>query len=325
MSEPNADSGQSPPGLTVAVRGQVSNAEAAEVRQLADAAADADGVAPLSEQVQLHLRYGGDEAARNLLLWQDQQLAGFAHLGPADPAGGRSGELVIHPAHRRRGLGLFLARAVVAEGGAQPVRLWAHGDLPGAARLAARAGFTRVRALWRMRRPLRGPLGEPVFPAGVGLRHFVRGQDEDDWIALNGRAFADHPEQGRWVRADLEHREREPWFDPAGFFLAHRGGRLAGFHWTKIHQPDARLAGDADGGMGEIYVLGVDPAEQGTGLGRALTVTGLRYLRDRGVASVMLYVESANVAAIKLYESAGFVHSDTDVMYAHETPQRGSL
>ncbi len=307
------------------MRGQVSGAETAAVRQLADAATDADGIAPLSEQVQLHLRYGGDAAARNLLLWQDRQLAGFAHLGSADPAGGRCGELVIHPAHRRRGLGLVLARAVVAEGGDQPVRLWAHGDLPGAARLAARARFTRVRALWRMRRPMRGPLAEPVLPAGAGLRRFVPGQDEENWIALNGRAFADHPEQGRWVRADLEHREREPWFDPDGFFLAHRSGRLVGFHWTKIHQPDARLASDADDGVGEIYVLGVDPAEQGTGLGRALTLAGLRYLRDRGVANVMLYVESTNVAAIKLYESAGFVHSDTDVMYAHETAPEGQL
>jgi mycothiol synthase len=212
-------------------------------------------------------------------------------------------------------MGLLLARKAVAEGGALPVRLWAHGDLPPAAGLAARAGFSRVRELWRMRRPLRDPLGEPVVPAGVRLRRFVPGQDEENWITLNGRAFADHPEQGRWERADLERREAEPWFDADGFFLAERGGRLVGFHWTKIHQP----GGGDGGGIGEIYVLGVDPAEQGTGLGRALTVAGLRYLHDRGVRNVMLYVESANAPAIRLYESFGFVHSDTDVMYVHET------
>jgi mycothiol synthase len=294
--------------MTITVRGQVSSTEAAEVRDLAGASAAADGVGPLSEEVQLHLRHGGDAEARNLLLRLDGRLAGFAHLGPADPAAGRGGELVVHPHHRRHGLGLLLARAVISEGGAAPVRLWAHGDLPGAVRLAARTGFAKVRALWQMRRPLAGPLGEPVLPPGVGLRHFVPGQDEDNWITLNGRAFADHPEQGRWVRADLEQREEEPWFDPAGFFLAQRQGRLVGFHWTKIHQD----------GTGEIYVLGVDPGEQGTGLGRALTMAGLRYLRDRGAADVMLYVESANEHAIKLYASAGFVHAGTDVMYAHE-------
>jgi mycothiol synthase len=62
-------------------------------------------------------------------------------------------------------------------------------------------------------------------------------------------------------------------------------------------------------------VLGVDPAEQGTGLGRALTLLGLHYLRDRGLEEVMLYVDESNVAAIKLYESMGFSRVATDVMY----------
>jgi mycothiol synthase len=305
--------------VTIAVRGEISSAEAAAVLQLADAAASADGVGPLSEQVRLQVRYGGDPALTNLLLWRDRDLAGFAHLGSADPAAGRSGELVIHPGHRRRGLGLTLARAVVAEGGPMPVRLWAHGDLPGAARLASRAGFTRARALWRMRRPLSGPLAEPALPEGVSLRRFVPGQDEEDWILLNARAFAGHPEQGRWVRADLERREGEPWFDTDGFFLAQRHGRLVGFHWTKIHPP---AAGHQDGVVGEVYVLGVDPSEQGTGLGRALTLAGLQYLRSCGVPDVMLYVESVNAPAIKLYTSAGFTHTDTDVMYQHESPRR---
>ncbi len=206
-----------------------------------------------------------------------------------------------------------------------PVRIWAHGDLPAAAGLAAATGFTRVRSLLQMRRSLAEPLPVPRLPDGVTLRSFVPGQDEDEWLALNAAAFADHPEQGGWTRGELEHREAQPWFDPAGFFLAVRDGRLAGFHWTKIHAPagsdEAPGTGEpADTGepTGEVYVVGVHPAEQGTGLGRALTLAGLHYLRGREIPSVMLYVDGENTAAIRLYASLGFAHTSTDVMYQHD-------
>jgi mycothiol synthase len=69
--------------------------------------------------------------------------------------------------------------------------------------------------------------------------------------------------------------------------------------------------------VGEVYVLGVDPAAQGGGLGRALTLVGLRHLRDRGVRGVLLYVEADNPAAIRLYTSLGFTRAAIDVMYGH--------
>jgi mycothiol synthase len=314
--------------VTIAILGQLSGTEAGQVLGLADAAAAADGVGPLSEQARLHLEYDGDHAARDLLLRHGDALAGYAHLGGPDPAGHLSGELVIHPVHRRRGFGLALARAAVAEAGPRPVRIWAHGDLPAAAGLAAAAGFARVRSLFQMRRSLAGPLPEPRLPDGITLRSFVPGQDEDDWLALNAAAFADHPEQGGWTRGDLEHREAQPWFDPAGFFVAVREGRLAGFHWTKIHAPAGAAVpaspGEPAGAAeptGEVYVVGVHPAEQGTGLGRALTLAGLNYLRGRETPSVMLYVDGENTAAIRLYASLGFAHTSTDVMYEHATGQ----
>ncbi len=164
-----------------------------------------------------------------------------------------------------------------------------------------------------MRRALSGAgaaMPEPGFPAGVTVRAFVPGRDEDAWLELNARAFAHHPEQGSWTRADLELREAEPWFDPEGFFLAERDGALVGFHWTKVHQegPDGLPEG-------EVYVVGVDPGGQGGGVGRALTIAGMRYLRDRGLAHVMLYVDEDNKAATRMYTALGFNRSNTDVMY----------
>jgi mycothiol synthase len=321
----------SPGSKVVRAGGQLSRHDAAAVLGLVQRAADEDGVSPLSEHVMLHLRYGGDPRARNVLLWYNGELAGYGHLDPTDPVEGPAGEMVIDPAARRQGLGLILGRTLSEEAGSAGLRLWAHGDLPAAARLASAAGFSRSRALWQMRRSLQARIGKPQLADGITVRTFSAGRDEDAWVDLNHRAFARHPEQGAWTRADLDMREREPWFDPDGFFLAERDGRLVGFHWTKIHggneepsQPapgPAAVAGPAvtrhgHEAIGEVYVVGVDPAERGNGLGRALTLIGLRYLRSRGLSQVMLYVDETNTAAIRLYESIGFTHWDTDVMFS---------
>jgi mycothiol synthase len=297
--------------------GTLTPAQIAGVMDLAEAAAAADSVAPLSEHVRLHLRYdaaepGADPApGRDLVLTVPDEIAGYAYLdspGPADPE--VSGELVVHPAHRGHGLGLALVREVIAQADGHRVRLWAHGDLPAAARLARAAGFDRFRALWQMRRSLRDPLDPPRLPAGTTLRTFRPGRDDQEWLGLNARAFAKHPEQGAWRRHDLELREHEPWFDPAGFFIAERKGVMTGFHWTKVPGP-----ADADQDLGEVYIVGVDPGERGTGLGRALTLAGLGYLRDRGLAEATLYADEDNVPAIRMYTGLGFTRWSTDVMY----------
>jgi mycothiol synthase len=156
-----------------------------------------------------------------------------------------------------------------------------------------------------MQRDLTEPPPARPLPTGVTVTRFRVGVDEDDWVRVNAAAFATHPEQGAWTAADLRAREQEPWFDPAGFFLARRDGRLVGFHWTKIH-PD---------GAGEVYVLGVDPQAQSGGLGAALLGIGLAHLRERGCPLVLLYVDESNAPAVSLYERHGFTTADADVQW----------
>jgi len=308
----------------VEVLGRLSPQQVDQVNAVVAAATEADGVTPLSEHVLLHLRYGGDAPGRNLLLSVGDaggsNVVGYAHLDVTDPVEGASAELVVHPAHRGRGHARQLLDSLLADSPHGRLRLWAHGNLPGAAGLAGSLGFTRTRELWQMRRSLLAPLPAPVLPAGVGVRAFVPGRDDDAWVALNAAAFADHPEQGSWTAADLRRRLEERWFDPAGFFLAERpdgaDNRLVGFHWTKVHGGDGGGQGHGHEAIGEVYVLGVTPQEHGNGLGRALTLIGLRHLRLRGLPQAMLYVDADNRAAIGLYSALGFTHWDTDVMFS---------
>jgi mycothiol synthase len=293
----------------------------AEVAALVTAATAVDGVPPLSEHVLLHLQHGGDDGDLSLLLRDaDGRLVGYAHLDPTDPVAGASGELVIHPTDRGHGHGGRLVEQLRRLSPDGRLRLWSHGTQPAAAALAARAGFDSVRVLWQMRRSLRTALPEPTWPDGVVVRTFRPGQDEDAWLALNADVFAEHPEQGRLTRQDLQRRMAEPWFDPAGFLLAERSGRLVGYHWTKVHGSTPHHGHER---LGEVYVVGVAHSDRGTGLGRALLLAGLRLLRDSGLATAMLYVDAENADAIGLYTALGFTHWDTDAEFRTASPVAG--
>ncbi|MCN0178028.1 mycothiol synthase [Salinispora arenicola] len=284
--------------------------EIADVLTLARAAGDADGADPFDEHTLLRLRDPHAPAHHLTVRAADGILAGYAHLDSTDPAAGTGVELAVHPTYRRQGIGRALAREVRATV-TGPLRAWAHGDHPSAAALAVDLGYRRARVLWQLRRPLSAPIPQPPLPEGVTLRAFRPGTDDDAWLALNARAFADHPEQGRWTSADLRARRDEPWFDTAGFLLAvDPAGHLRGFHWTKVHERPGSAR------IGEVYVLGVDPQAHGGGLGKALTAAGLAYLRDRrGLDRVMLYVDESNTAAVALYERLGFARWSAHVNY----------
>jgi mycothiol synthase len=289
------------------------------VSGLVAAATETDGVAPLGEATVLDMLSGRSGESRHVVVLSGsagdgEQVAGYAYLDAAEP-GGSSAELVVHPLWRRHGIGRLLVgqleRAVDRDG----LAVWAHGQLPAAAALADVLGYRVGRELWQMRRPLTTPVPAAPVPDGLRIRSFRPGEDDEAWVALNAAAFAHHPEQGAWTIDDLRLRMAEPWFDPDGFLLLEDGaGRLAGFHWTKVHQASAE--GPA---VGEVYVVGVAPAFQRRGLGRVLTVAGLEHLRGRGLATAMLYTDADNTAAVRTYQRLGFTRSHVDVQYRRPT------
>ena len=318
------------PSNQLSVTSHLTDADVAEIRELVAVVLQADGLHPLSEHVWLHVSHGGDNHDQHFLMRQGGVLVGYAHLDATDGVAGPSAELAVHPAHRRIGVGRELVESMLSTVPDKKLRLWAHGEQPAAIELARSMNFINTRVLWQMRRSLRTPLSPPVLPPGISLRTFSPDLDAQGWLEINSRAFANHPEQGGWLVADLESRMGEPWFSTDGFILAISDdtGDIAGFHWTKVHGATGHAAhapkdhapeAHAHEALGEVYVVGVDPNWQGTGLGRAITVIGLQHLRDLGLSQAMLYVDATNGPALKLYSSLGFTRWDTDVLYQRDT------
>ncbi|MBT2539398.1 mycothiol synthase [Streptomyces sp. ISL-44] len=300
------------PGRQIETLDELTEEQAAAVLALIEDAARTDGTTAVSEQGRLQLRGGPREGIRHFLLTEGGRLAGYGQLEDTDPVEAPAAELVVHPALRGRGHGRALGTALLAASGKR-IRVWAHGGKSAARHLAQVLGLTLFRELRQLRRPLgpdADPLPEPVLPAGVTVRTFLPGTDDEAWLAANAAAFAHHPEQGALTQRDLNDRIAQPWFDPQGFFLAERAGELVGFHWTKIHRAEQ---------LGEVYVVGVRPGAQGGGLGKALTAIGLRHLAAAGLPTAMLYVDADNPAALAVYERMGFTTHEVDLMYRTES------
>jgi mycothiol synthase len=280
-----------------------------QVRDLIAATTRADGVAPVGEQV---LRETRADRTAHLLATDDGRVVGYLNLAPAGESAPPMAELAIDPRFRRRGIGSAMIKAAFAKCG-EATRIWAHGTLEPARKTASALGLTAVRELLQMRRSLRD-LPSVTVPDGVRVRAYAGPQDDTELVRVNNAAFSWHPEQSGWTADDIAVRRSEPWFDADGLFLAvdERTGALLGFHWTKVHPGEP--------GLGEVYVVGVDPAAQGRGLGYVLTLTGLRHLAARlsGVPdpTVMLYTEADNTAAVHTYERLGFTVFGVDTAYA---------
>ncbi len=282
-----------------------------------------DNTPPIAEHILLHLRHGGDKADSHLLVEQENQVIGYAHLDQTDLVAGSSVELVVDPKFRGAGVGKqLLSKAIEICG--KELRLWVHGDQPAANALATSFGFEKIRTVLQMSRALTDIQQLPKLDRAVGedivIRSFLPGIDSDAWLSLNNRVFKEHPEQGNWQLTDLNIRLGEEWFDEQGFFLAEINNKIIGSTWTKIHgshthQHEGEIESHAHPAIGEIYITAVDQEYSGRGIGKVLTITALNYLKYQGLSNAILYVDFDNKVALNLYQSLGFTKSGMDILY----------
>jgi len=294
----------------------LSNSQQESVLALIKAAHDFDGTPPIAEHVLLHLRHGGDKSDSHIVLEEGNQVIAYAHLDTTDLVAGPSVEAVVHPNHRGKGLGSLILKEAIKVCG-DKTRIWSHGDLPAAKAIAVSLKLERLWSNLLMSKSL-GEI-QPVTCKYL-IRTFIPTLDNQAFLSLNNKVFANYPDQGGWSEDDLGVRLNEDWFEKEGFFVAEDKGELIGFCWTKIHGAHRHSHNDSDvdhghDALGEIYVLAVNPDYKGEGVGRDLTITGLNYLKYQGLSNVMLYVGVENKPAFNLYKSLGFNEFGSDVMY----------
>lgn len=248
----------------------------------------ATGVAPLGESKFVDL--GGPFAGTGFIS-EGVEIAAYLHLLYHRSSALWEMELAALPGTDEAVLARLVQDAARLAG--DRMLWWVFGDTDPSR--FARSRFGVLRELHKLAGPL-PPAESAELPAGLSIRPFRVDVDEEAWLAVNNAAFAGHPENGAWTRADIEARKRRAWFDVEGFRLAWVGEQLAGFCWTKRHP----------GTVGEIHVIAVDPAFQGRGIGRAIVVEGLWYLAGTGCTRATLYVDTKNRSALTLYQSLGF-------------------
>lgn len=266
--------------------------QAQQIRALAQRAHDADGVDPLNEEAYRSLT---DGSARHFLFSENSQVVGYLNHSPRFD----TTQLLVDPAYRRRGIGTTLWSQLRRD---PQLGLWAFADLKPAQGFAAAQHLRAARTLAMMQRSL--PWIEVPIPTGLRLRGY-RDTDASDLLAVNADAFAEHPEQGQLDADGLAARTGAAWFDPAGLILAFDAGGLVGFHWTK----------QVDASTGEVYVIAVAPRAQGRGYGKVLLAAGMSHLATQGLTTVVLYVDTADETAVRMYEQAGFATVHRDVCY----------
>ncbi|EQD69685.1 mycothiol biosynthesis acetyltransferase, partial [mine drainage metagenome] len=264
--------------------------EISNIAKLVSDAESFDKHKALGDHSWLDLVHGGRKGvwgftARTI---NSEGLVGYAQISVGNDSWAL--ELVVHPMARNEKMGVshaLVQRSLgeIAKHGGGHVHVWLSNNNSQLERVLIEAGFVAGRQLIQMRRPL--PLEDWHSQTKIDTRPFVVGKDDEKWLHVNNRAFANHPEQGGWTHETLSMRQKEPWFDGSGFLLHFVDEELAAFCWTKVH-------GDSSPRMGEIYVIGVDPKFSGMGIGRKITIAGLQHLASIGMPLAMLYVDAEN-------------------------------
>ena len=275
-------------------------------------ASDFPGVVDLQELLALPL------VRQNTRLWfaGGAQLIGFAFVDhyhnlrfEFDPQGVHPeliaemvawGEACLRRAMQERGEVLTLDASCRADDRARLALLEQHGFV---------AQFLRS---LHMARSLHEPIPAPQLPPGFHIRAVAGEEEVEALVALHRAAFG----SDNMTTAERLAMMRVPGYDPALDLLAVAAdGRFAATCFCSFSAAENALSGRREGHTDPIAT---HPAFQRRGLARALLLSGLQLLRERGLDTAVLGTSSANIAMQKTAQAVGFHVTATTVWFAKE-------
>jgi ribosomal protein S18 acetylase RimI-like enzyme len=271
----------------------LTSAQAAEVRALAAICNARDG---LDLKLEVEVSETPDVGLpRAFLRYDAGALVGFAALDCGD---GSDAELcgMVHPTHRRRGIGrslLSAARAACPALGVTELLLICEAASADGLRFADAVATGLQFAEHHMERDAHIP-DAPSFDTP---RLDVQWATEADIEALMHVLLAAF---GRPVDRQLERIRSALVTGCASYFLA----RLEG---APVAAVNVQRRGDRTG----IYSFGVAPEQRGRGIGRAFLSQLMDLLRAEGATRFALEVDTTNAAAQAVYRACGFVTTTT--------------
>lgn len=275
------------------------------------------GQRPSLDALRMIVGHPSMDAANNLWFAESQGcLVGYAELWHDMGQSRKVFKLLVHPVWRHRGLGSELLSHVERRArilGGSRLDVMVEETQQGARAFLQGRGLREVHRCWEMVLPGTASISDAHWPDGYWSRSFVKHQDEVTSVELENASFQDEWEYTPVQLGEIEGFVRSPSFRPEGVVYAFCGDTVVGecWAWTEECQPTVDSSGD-------IWCLCVHPAHRGRGLGRALLLSGVKWLLKQDVGSVKLGVDGANGTARRLYESVGFRANRTDLWYREE-------
>jgi len=237
-------------------------------------------------------------ATESIGIWSGDRLVAAGEVFK-----GRRADAGVHPEHRGRGLGTWLAGWVEDCARAQGSTLVGQ-TVPGGSSaeefLRAR-GYREGWTSWVLALPEGASIEPQPLPHGYALRDFVGGEDGRAAFQLIEDAFSEWPDRQPSTYDDWAPRgPLRPGFEPWQIrFITDAQGTDTGVCYTI-------LAGDT----GYVDAIAVRADGRGLGLGRALLADAFARAREHG-ASVSELSTDSRTGALGLYEHVGMEVTQT--------------
>jgi mycothiol synthase len=212
---------------------------------------------------------------------------------------------LVHPLHRRKGIANELVAAGlqrVKEAGIKSAQVSILETNAPARGFLKRLGFTFIREFFEMRLNIE----DVRFPAarqGPTTSRRLKNGEEALLTELQNRCFGDSWGFNPNTTEEIAYRLNMHGRCSDDVTLTFLEDTPVGYCWIII---DAEANATRKKNKGLIHMMGVDSNYRQQEIGKVILLNGLRELKDRGVDSVELTVDSENHAACSLYESVGF-------------------